>query len=348
MKLRARSFFKSVPTPSNFFCIFFFCYGVVCDFNAYAADKSPAIPEEFEATGGHSLAFGGSVATAIGGVSAIRSNPALIALEKEYSLNGSYSWPAAGRDFYQLGVIDGKTSSMAAGVLYTSALDDYQGFEAASSGGQSLSLPKDSPIVRRASMAIAMPVGRIYVGLTSSYIEAHRPEEIFLDNRAKSNKGFTAGFGAAAHISPAIRIGISAENLANKKMNYVAPTFYRAGASYFASDVASFHVDYRLRQKVSIYEGEEPAISLTSPDTESSSVGDESLINLSSSIKVYDLLRLVLASGQSKNGDSSKTRVAGGLSLVNRNFNFSYQVLKYDVSAESMQQSLALGFEVAI
>jgi hypothetical protein len=40
--------------------------------------------------------------------------------------------------------------------------------------------------------------------------------------------------------------------------------------------------------------------------------------------------------------------MAGGLSLINRNFNFSYQVLKYDVSSELMQHSLAMGFEVAM
>ena len=314
----------------------------------YAAGQSPAVPEEFENTGGHSLAFGGSVASAIGGMSAIRSNPALLALEKEYSVNGSYHWPVAGRDFYQLGIIDGKTSPLAAGVIYTSALDQYQGLASKPLDEGLFSLSKDTPIVRRASMALAIPLGRMYMGFTSSYIEARPPEEVFLDSNVKNAKGFTIGFGAAAHLTPSIRVGISAENLANKKMAYSAPTFYRAGASYFAGDIASVHLDYRRRQSVPLYEGKTPDIALTDDGANKSSIGDETFINVSSSIKVYDLLRLVLASGQTKSGDTLRTRMAGGLSLINRNFNFSYQVLKFDVSSELMQHSLALGFDVAI
>ncbi|MEI6399609.1 MAG: hypothetical protein WCO71_12645 [Pseudomonadota bacterium] len=85
---------------------------------------APAVPEEYESTGGQSLAFGGSVATGLGGASAIRANPALMALEKEYSINGAYHWPTAGRDFYQVGVVDGKTSPIAAGFTYTGAQDN--------------------------------------------------------------------------------------------------------------------------------------------------------------------------------------------------------------------------------
>jgi hypothetical protein len=314
-----------------------------------AANISPLVPEEYETTGGHSMAFGGSVATAIAGVSAIRSNPALLALEKEYSLNGTYHWPVAGRDFYQLSIIDGKTSALAAGVSYTSALDDYQGLASRRvEEGEQLLLSKDTPVVRRASLALAMPLGRMYLGFTSSYVEARPPAETFLDSSVKNVKGFTVGFGAVAHLTPAVRVGISAENLANKKMNYAAPTFYRAGASYFMADLVSLHLDYRRRQEISLYEGRAPSISLGEVGDASATKTSESLINLSSSIKVYDLLRLVLASGQSMAGDVSRTRLAGGLSLINKNFNFSYQVLKFDISSELMQHSLALGFDVAI
>ena len=347
MTFRARSFFE-VFSKANIIALLMASLAYAIDISSYAAGLTPSIPEEYEATGGHSLAFGGSVATAIGGMSAIRSNPALLALEKEYSLNGSYHWPVAGREFYQVGIIDGKTSPVAAGVNYTTALDEYQGLAAKPIGDGVLSLSKDSPVVRRASMALAMPLGRMYLGLTSSYIEARPPEEVFLDRSVKNSKGFTVGFGAAAHLTPAIRVGVSAENLANKKMSHAAPTFYRAGASYFAGDVVSFHLDYRRRQKVSLYEGDAPAIALAGDDENSSSGGDENFINASSSIKVYDLLRLVLSSGQTKTANISRTRMAGGLSLINRNFNFSYQVLKFDVSSELMQHSLAMGFDVAI
>ncbi|MEI6833514.1 MAG: hypothetical protein WCL28_05925 [bacterium] len=348
MTFRARSFFDDCGKATKICLIISASLFGPNDFSCLAAGSTPAIPEEFESTGGHSLAFGGSVATAIGGMSAIRSNPALLALEKEYTLNGSYHWPIAGRDFYQVGIIDGKTSPVAAGVNYTSAADDYQGIAAKPTGVNLLSLSRDTPIVRRASLALAMPLGRMYLGFTSSYIEARPPEEVFLDNTVKNSKGFTVGFGAAAHLTPAIRVGISAENLANKKMGYAAPTFYRAGASYFAGDVVSFHLDYRRRQEIPTYEGAAPTIALASDPENSSSDDHENFINLSSSVKVYDLLRLVLSSGQTKTADVTRTRMAGGLSLINRNFNFSYQVLKFDVSSELMQHSLAMGFEVAI
>lgn len=313
-----------------------------------AMAATPAVPEEYETTGGHSLAFGGSVATAIGGMSAIRSNPALLALEKEYSLNGNYHWPSSGRDFYQLGVIDGKTSPLAAGVMYTGAMDNYQGVVDQTNEESTLRLSKDSPMVRRASAALAAPLGRMYLGFSAGYTEARPPSETFVDNRVKNTKGFTVGFGLAAHVTPEIRLGFSAENLANKKVNYVAPTFYRAGASYFVGDVISLHLDFRRREGVSMYEGQLPAFALEQEGQKMNANSDETLVSVSSSVKVYDLLRFVVSSGQTRVGDDAKTRFGGGFSLINKNFNFSYQTLKYDVSSSATQQSLALGLDVAI
>ena len=313
-----------------------------------AMATTPVIPEEYETTGGHSLAFGGSVATAIGGMSAIRSNPALLALEKEYSLNGNYHWPSAGRDFYQLGVIDGKTSSLAAGVMYTGAMDHYQGVVSQGHDESSLTLSKDSPMVRRASAAMAAPLGRMYVGFGLGYTEARPPGETFVDARVKNTKGVTVGFGLAAHITPEIRLGFSAENLANKKLNYVSPTFYRLGASYFLADIVSFHLDLRRREDVAIYEGQTPAFALEQDDQTSGSGSDETLVSVSSSVKVYDLLRVVVSTGQTRSKGDVKTRMGGGVSLINKNFNFSYQTLKYDVSSNATQQALALGLDVAI
>lgn len=311
------------------------------------------VPEEYETVGGHALAFGGSVATAIGGVSAIRCNPAMLALEKEYSVNGSYNWPSAGRDFYQLGVIDGKTSPIAAGFSYSSAMDQYQGVStgATSSGQtneQNLNLTADTPAVRRASLAVAMPVGRMYLGFGSNYVEAKPPGEVFLDSAAKSVKGFTMGFGAVAHVTPQFRLGLSAENLANKKLAYAAPTFYRAGASYFLGDLISLHLDYRKREAVDIYEGRKPAFAISTDDQAAEGTSGDNLINISSSIKVYDLLRLVTSAGQNQSTTSSSFRAAAGVSLINQNFNFSYQVLRADLARESVHHAVSLGVDVSI
>jgi hypothetical protein len=321
---------------------------------SFAAKNNRAdVPEEYETVGGHALAFGGSVVTAIGGVSAIRCNPAMLALEKEYSLNGSYNWPSAGRDFYQLGIIDGKTSPIAAGFSYSSAMDQYQGVStgAPSSGQtneQNLNLTADTPAVRRASLAVAMPVGRMYLGFGSSYVEAKPPGEAFVDSATKSVKGFTMGFGAVAHVTPQIRLGLSAENLANRKLAYVAPTFYRAGASYFLGDFISLHLDYRKREAVDIYEGRKPAFAISTDDQAAGGTSGDNLINISSSIKVYDLLRLVTSAGQNQSSTSSSFRAAAGVSLINQNFNFSYQVLRADLVRESVHHAVSLGVDVSI
>ncbi len=308
------------------------------------------VPEEYESTGGHALAFGGSVASGLGGVSAVRANPALIGLEREYSINGTYHWPTAGRDFYQLGIIDGKTSSVAAGVTYTSAMDDYQGVSAsrssASSSGRSV-LSVDSPIVRRGNLAIASPVGGAFLGLSVGYIEARPPAESLSENDSKPNKSFTLGFGLASQLSKSVRLGISAENLANKKIQYAAPTFYRAGLTYLFGDIGMLNLDYRRREAVSVYEGQVPSLALAESDSKKSNQA-ENLILGSAVVRVYDLLRVIAAVGQQYQAGESSTRVAGGLSLVNQQFNLSYQVMRPDMKHESVHHALALGLMMAM
>ena len=314
----------------------------------------PSVPEEYESTGGQSLAFGGSVATGLGGTSAIRANPALMALEKEYSINGSYHWPTAGRDFYQVGVVDGKTSSVAAGFTYTSTQDKYQGL-ASREGSKSpdasqpdvIGVSMDSPIIRRAGLGLAIPVGKVFLGVSASFLEARPPSETVLETSDKKIKGFTSGFGLAGHLTDALRIGFSAENLANKKVQFAAPTFYRAGASFFMGNIASFHLDYRRRESVPMYEGRAAPFTLDGRDGEvSNDISPENFVNLSTSVRVYDLLRVIIATGQVRSTAQNSTRIAGGLALVNQSFNFSYQALKPDLAGNSIHQALSLGLNI--
>ena len=320
--------------------------------NIYASDVP--VPEEYGATGGNSLAFGGSVASAMGGVSAVRANPSLLALEKEYAVHAAYHWPSAGRDFYQLGVVDGKTSSVAAGFTYTGALDNYQGI--ASKNPSETSSPnsvgkvsKDSPIVRRAAAAFAMPIGKVYAGVEGGFVEARNPTDTLFEEGAARIKGFTLGFGLAAHLSQAFRIGVSAENLANKKVQFAAPTYYRAASSYFFGDTASIHIDYRRREAITMYEGQTPSLTFVDDGNPPTTVVQaENFANASTSIKIYDLLRVIGAVGQTKSQDSAATQVAGGLSLINEKFNFSYQVLRPNLAKESVHHALSFGLEMAM
>ncbi len=318
-----------------------------------ALTAKASVPEEYLSTGGHSLAFGGSVASGMGGASAIRANPALLSIEKEYTVNGAYHWPVAGRDFYQLGVVDGKTSAVAAGFSYTGALDQYQGIAGGNDpsyqGQQSrIDLSQDTPVIRRASLAFSVPIGQIYAGFGGGYVEARPPAETFSDDATQKIKGFTMGAGLAAQLSPALRIGLAAENLANKKVQYAAPTIYRAGISYFLGDTASFHGDLRRRQAVSLYEGRASSLSLETGMNDDASVSSEDLFNVSASVKIYDLLRLVASAGQAKDGLESRQQVAGGVSLINQKFSFSYQAMRPNVALETVHHALSLGIEVAM
>jgi hypothetical protein len=315
------------------------------------------VPEEYGSTGGNSLAFGGSVASGMGGASSIRSNPALLALEKEYAVNASYHWPAAGRDFYQVGVVDGKTSSVAAGFSYTGTLDNYQGIasknsaEAESTGGGSAAsaMSKDSPIVRRAAVAFAMPIGKVYLGAGGGYVEARNPAQTLTEEGAPKVKGFTLGFGLAAHLSESFRVGLSAENLANRKVQFAAPTYYRAAATIFFGSAASINLDYRRREAITVYEGHKPSFLFAEEqNSQSKTVHAENFANASTSIKVYDLLRFVAAAGQVNSQEHSATQISGGLALVNEKFNFSYQALKPNIAADAVHHALALGIDIAM
>ena len=74
----------------------------------------------------------------------------------------------------------------------------------------------------------------------------------------------------------------------------------------------------------------------------------ENLLIGSAVVKVYDLLRLIGSVGQEVRGKESLTRLAGGVSLVNQQFNFSYQVMRPDVKSESAHHAVALGLEIAM
>ena len=338
--------------PKNVICTAFVLGAAICSQNIYASDV--AVPEEYGATGGNSLAFGGSVASGVCGVSSVRANPALLALEKEYGVSAAYHWPSAGRDFYQVGVVDGKTSAVAAGFTYTGAFDNYQGIASrgaaeATSASRRSPMSKDSPIVKRAAAALALPIGKVYAGIEGGYVEARNPADTLFEEAGATIKGFTLGLGLAAHFTQAFRVGISAENLANKKVQFAAPTYFRMASSYFFGDIATLHLDYRRREAVTLYEGSAPTLTLADEGAPKSKVAQaENFVNVSTSVKIYDLLRVIAAAGQNKSQDHFATQLAGGLSLINEKFNFSYQVLQPNVAESSVHHVVSLGLEMAM
>ena len=308
------------------------------------------VPEEYDSTGGNSLAFGGSVVTATAGSSAVRSNPGLLSLEKQYSVNGAYHWPTAGRDFYQLGVVDGKTSSVAAGFSYTGSMDQYQGVwsDKRDERENSLLVSEDSPVARRAALAFSMPVGKFFVGASGGYVEAYPPVETFSEEGAQLVKGFTLGAGMAAHLTQAIRVGVSAENLANKKVQFAAPTYYRAGASYFFGDVAVVSLDYRRREAVAAFEGSAPSMLLAPGQSAAKPIDAENLYAASGAVKIYDLLNVIAAAGAVNSAGGQRGQMSGGLSLNNQKFNFTYQAHRRDMAKSAVHHALSCGFDISL
>ena len=88
-----------------FFLTFPFC--------AQSKEKRSFLPAEYESDGGHSLGFGHGGVAAVSGQSSVKANPAMLPLEKHYRVSAGYHWPVFGREYYQAGVVDSVTSSIA-------------------------------------------------------------------------------------------------------------------------------------------------------------------------------------------------------------------------------------------
>src|SRR5690606_16813666 len=124
-----------------------------------------------------------------GGISAVKLNPGLLPLQKEYAVSAGYNWPTSGREFFQAGVIDSQSSDIAAGFLYTGFGEDY--------GEDPTVQGKDARTQRRASLALAMPLKKLSIGISGQYVEA-----IADPVTGTEVKGTTIGFGMAGYIVP--------------------------------------------------------------------------------------------------------------------------------------------------
>ncbi|MCX6117937.1 MAG: hypothetical protein NT027_10370 [Proteobacteria bacterium] len=311
----------------------------------YAEENNLAgIPEEYLTTGEQSTALsnGGSLSSA--GYSAVRSNPAMLAVDRIYTLGGGYHWPAKGREFYEAGVVDGRTSSIAAGLIYTSSMDDYEG--SWNSNGE-IKLG-DTPVKRRATVALAYTFKTIAFGINGGFVETANPDSTF-NSDADRVRGYTAGLGAMAGITNSIRAGLSVENLLNKTVEYAAPTIYRAGVAWAVSKDINIYLDYRLRDAVFLYEGRAPDLGLINSAKKKNEGSDqEQALMVGGMTKIYDLLRLTAGASFSNSGVKDTIATSGGLALVNKAFNVSYSVQKPDSKLAELHHAASLGFDMAL
>lgn len=297
------------------------------------------IPDEYRASGGYGIGLGHAAMVADNGVSAVVLNPAMVALERSYRVSLGYSWPAAGRNFYQVGVVDGKTSKVSAGVIYT-------GFHEKFDGNGFLHTELDAPIKRRGVVALSGMLGKIAIGVSGQYVEGFQFAQDVHGLTALTSSthrysatahhkqtGVTAGLGAALALLPTVRIGASVANLANRKVRDFAPRTIRAGAAWLVTQGGeiSLHLDYRERERIALFEQEQHT--------------PERLAIASCAVRVYDMVKLLAAYGQSLVDKSGE--FAAGLTLVNDRVSLSYG-FRRPWPRNSIEQSVSLGFAVAM
>ncbi|MGE0171611.1 MAG: hypothetical protein AB7T49_02450 [Oligoflexales bacterium] len=286
----------------------------------YGETDLTKVPDEYESIGGHALGLGNAGMAALGGPSAVRANPAMIALEKNYTLSAGYHWPSAGREFYQAGIVDSVTSDIAAGVSYVGYEDDFVNLEREDQIG-------DSRVDRRASVALAKILNKLSFGLSAHFISGY---EYHSDEREKLEKksGATAGIGVAGLLTQTLRVGASVENLGNRKVKEFAPQIVRAGVAFmtFGGNL-TLHLDYRQRENLT----GEPLVDERSNDeptvTSEPITGPERMMFASTSLKVYDLIRILGSYGWSVSG-SDRTSAGYGIGLVHEVFSISYNIFQ--------------------
>jgi hypothetical protein len=291
-----------------------------------------SLPAEYETLGIQGSAYSNSGVAGLQGPDAVRVNPALLVLDREYSFSAAYNWVERGRDFYQLGVVDGTTSQMAAGVLFTGMRDSYE--------AGSLIPERDSPVIKRASLGVAYPFSRLALGLAGHYVEGI--EESGLSDRVV--KGVSLGVGAVAFLTPSLRMGLAIENLNNDKTERFSPQTLRAGLYWnvFPEQWQIF-VDYRQRQRLAELEGPIDPIPgvAVDPSELKGFTETEKMLLAGFDIRVYNILKIVTSYGHAVSNDGRRS-LAASIGIDQQGFGLNYTVARPYLDRDEMVSSLSL------
>ncbi len=311
------------------------------------AEESRHIPDEYETTSGHGIAMNNAGYAANDGYTAVRANPALLATQKEYTASAGFHWPVSGRDYFQAGIVDSKTSSVAAGVSYTGFQEDYAYPDSGGPGNSTVSA-YDSPVVRRGVVGVAQNFGALSFGIGATYVEANpiMHSEEWLEGKDRV-KGTGLNFGVAAGLGKGLAVGGSVENASNRKIADYAPKTYRAGVAYQLSPVISGYLDARQRDRVAEFESDQ-IVSIGEPVSDSSDILDnpERMVIGSLVAQVQEFLRLVGSYGQSVTDE--RRSVAGGAVISSKNFSLSYTLARPYMKESATHQAVALSMQMAM
>ncbi len=295
---------------------------------AWAA-RDYRIPNEYEQAGGTASGILNAGATEADALSAVQVNPALLVLNREYSMGASYHWPDAGRSFYRVGIVDGVTSKYAAAATYTGFQDKAKSIEGR--------LERDSLTVKRAALGIAYPLKNVALGMSLFYQEGV-PSRL---EHSDDIKGVSLGLGAVAYLTQSIKVGFSVQNLNNKAIAEMAPRFYRVGLSWEIVPEWTLYGDLRSRDRIDQIEGDLVTGAAPRP-SDSGLTQDENMIFFGNKVKIYNLVRFDLVFGNSLDQEDKRQSIAGGLGLVQQNYSLTYTISRPYLEYSDLHSAISL------
>jgi hypothetical protein len=313
---------------------------MLVSYSAAAQSQSFEIPDEIDSAGGVRTGLSNGGLAFDSGISAIRSNPAMIAMDKTYSISGGYHWPSVGSDYYQVGVIDSKTSEVSAGISLVRPTEDFKVVSKRANDREVV-----HPLKNRVSVAFGLSLQKLAVGISGQLVEAFEFQQE--SETLEKIRGNTLGFGVAGLLTPTIRFAASVENLANKSVEYIAPRFYRAGLAYAnESGLFSVHTDYVSRAAIidsesSFFTERLRSFGLAADsNTDLKSAEMKQQMIGSFSARAYDLLRIL--GGYGVEIGSDKQSFGGGIALVKDAWTFSYVAMRPDTDSPTAHQAASL------
>ena len=306
---------------------------------AYGADEG-RIPDEFEVTSGLGVA---TLNSGVGGTDSFTSitvNPAGVTKPKSYVVHGAFHWPTAGRDYYQLGVVDATMSPVSAGFSYTSSTEEYR---YPVDGSADIS-PYDSPVSRRVSLALAQEFESVSIGIGGTYVEAKPSLDSVAYKQGEQHlKGVGLNIGLLGSVAPGWTVGASVQNLANKRISDFAPRTFRIGTAYQFSQLFTGNIDLRQRDRVSGFETNAGTIGGT---IERGMDKAERMVIVSGTFQIQDYLKLLGSYGGSLTDDRSS--LAGGVALNSKNFSLAYTASRPYLKLPTAHQAVTLNIEMAM
>ncbi len=255
-------------------------------------------------------------------VSGLKTNPALLAGKGSYRVSANYQWPSEGRELYQVGVVDSRTSKTTTGLLYSGHFSKTK------------NLNTDIPVKHRIHVGFAQKTGKFRLGIAGQYSAGEK-------NATMDVRGMRFNAGLVADISEKVKLGFSGENLGSKKLATIAPTTFRGGLSYGFKKNFELQGNYQRRRLV---EGEFIADEKGWVDT----VGAGIVSQWKSFFLVGSYSRQLQPLWTAASQDKAKKRssLAGAVGFEQKDFKLSYSMRAPELGSKLREQAIQLGYAV--